>query len=97
MESSLRDADGCYVTVSDLCARKPRSRRAANGSRSFFGPATNTRVEVGINATGMKASDRLQEPPAGQMCNYRVKLTDAKEVDAELIAWIQAAFNQSGG
>ena len=59
---------------------------------AMIGPATNTRVEVGLNVKGLKATDRLQELPAGQMCNYKVKLTDATEVDAELIAWIKAAY-----
>ncbi len=64
---------------------------------AMIGPATNTRVEVGINAKGLKATDRLQELPAGQMCSYKVKLADARDVDAELIAWIKVAFTQSGG
>lgn len=59
---------------------------------AMIGPATNTRVEVGLNMKGVKATDRLQELPAGQMCNYKVKLSDAKEVDAELIAWIKTAY-----
>lgn len=63
---------------------------------AMIGPATNTRVEVGLNAKGLEAADRLQELPAGQMCNYKVKLTDTRDVDAELIAWIKAAFMQSG-
>ncbi len=63
---------------------------------AMIGPATNTRVEVGINAKGLKAADRLQEQPAGQMCNYKVKLVDVKEVDAELLAWIKAAFDAAG-
>lgn len=60
-----------------------------------IGPATNTRVEVGLNVKGLRATERLQELPAGQMCNYKVKLTDAAEVDAELIAWIKAAFDSA--
>ena len=63
---------------------------------AMIGPATNTRVEVGLNMKGIKATSRLQELPAGQMCNYKVKLTDAKEVDAELIAWIKTAFEAAG-
>jgi hypothetical protein len=61
-----------------------------------IGPATNTRVEVGLNMKGVKATDRLQELPSGQMCQYKVKLTDAREVDADLIAWIQTAYEAAG-
>jgi hypothetical protein len=40
---------------------------------------------------GVKSTARLEELPAGQMCNYRVKLTDPAQVDAELIAWVRTA------
>jgi len=61
-----------------------------------LGPATNTRVEVGLNMKGVAATDRLLEMPAMSMCNYKVKLTDPKEVDKELIAWVKMAFASAG-
>ena len=61
-----------------------------------IGPATTTKVEVGLNAKGLKVTDRLQALPAGQMCNYRVRLAGVEEVDTELIAWIRAAFEAAG-
>jgi hypothetical protein len=61
-----------------------------------IGPATNTRVEVGLNMKGVKSTARLEELPAGQMCNYRVKLTDPAQVDAELIAWVKTAYDAAG-
>jgi predicted transport protein len=61
-----------------------------------IGPATNTRVEVGLNMKGVTANERLEQLPAGQMCNYKVKLTDAAQVDAELIAWIRTAYDAAG-
>ena len=63
---------------------------------AMLGPKTNTRFEVGINAKDMKKSARLAEQPTGSMCNYIVALTDAKEVDAELIAWIKSAYEGAG-
>lgn len=42
------------------------------------------------------ASERLIELPAGGMCQYKVSLTDAKEVDPELIAWIRQAYEKAG-
>ena len=30
------------------------------------------------------------------MCNYKVKLTDAAEVDAELVVWVRQAFDSAG-
>jgi hypothetical protein len=63
---------------------------------AMIGPATNTRVEVGLNMKGVKATDRLNELPAGQMCQYKVKVSDVKEVDKELIDWIRQAYDSAG-
>lgn len=63
---------------------------------AMIGPKTNTRFEVGINIKGLKKNARLNEQPAGSMCNYTVNLTEAKEVDAELIAWIKSAYEGAG-
>ena len=59
---------------------------------AMIGPATNSRVEVGINMKGVPGTDRLLEQPAGGMCQYKVKLTDANEVDSELLNWVRTAF-----
>ena len=63
---------------------------------AMIGPKTNTRFEVGINAKELKKNARLLEQPKGSMCNYTVNVTDAKEVDTKLIAWIKSAFEQAG-
>ena len=58
----------------------------------MIGPKTNTRFEVGINAKDLKKNARLLEQPKGSMCNYIVNVTDPKEVDSELVAWIKSAY-----
>lgn len=63
---------------------------------AMIGPATNTRIEVGLNMKGVDATTRLAEMPSGGMCNYKVKVTDVAEVDAELIAWIKRAYESAG-
>lgn len=67
-------------------------------SRQFamIGPATNTRVELGLNVKGLPADPRLVEQGAGKMCNYVVKLTDASQVDDDVVAWMRAAYDASG-
>jgi hypothetical protein len=62
---------------------------------AMIGPATNTRVEVGINMKGMPGTDRLLPQSPGGMCQYKVKLTTAAEVDAELIGWVRKAYDES--
>ncbi len=59
---------------------------------AMIGPKTNTRFEVGINAKDFKQNARLLEQPKGSMCNYIVNVSDAREVDAELVAWLKSAF-----
>lgn len=61
-----------------------------------IGPATNTRVEVGLNFTDVEPTDRLEKLPAGKMTKYLVKITDVEQVDAELIGWIEKAHRAAG-
>ena len=59
---------------------------------AMIGPATNTRVEVGLNMKGVPETGRLVAMPPNSMCNYKVKLTDPAEVNAALIAWLRRAY-----
>lgn len=63
---------------------------------AMIGPATKTRVEVGLNMKGVAATTRLIEMPPGKMCQYKVNLSDSKEVDKELISWIKQAYDSAG-
>lgn len=60
------------------------------------GPATRTRVDVGLNMKGVPATARLLELPPGGMCQYRVSLTTPDEVDQELMTWVRAAYEGAG-
>ena len=61
-----------------------------------IGPATKTRVEVGLNMKGAVATQRLIALPPGGMCQYKINVTDAKEVDGELVDWIWQAYDSAG-
>jgi hypothetical protein len=60
------------------------------------GPATKTRVDVGLNMKGVPATGRLIELPPGGMCQYRVSLTSVDDVDDELLAWVRLAYEGAG-
>lgn len=64
-------------------------------SRQFamITPATKSRVEVGLNAKELEATDRLLAMPKGSMCHFRVNLSDPEQVDDELIGWIRSAYD----
>jgi len=59
-------------------------------------PATKTRVEVGLNMKDIEATDRLIAMPKGSMCHFKVNVTEATQVDDELIAWIKYAYEGAG-
>jgi hypothetical protein len=61
-----------------------------------IGPATNTQVEVGLNMKGVTPTERLVQLPPKGMCDYKVRLASAAEVDAELVAWIRTAYDAAG-
>jgi hypothetical protein len=63
---------------------------------AMVGPPTNTRVEVGLNMKGITGTNRLETLPPGGMCNFKVKLTDAGQVDQELFDWIKHAYDSAG-
>lgn len=62
---------------------------------AMLGPATNTRFELGLNAKELSGSERLEPQAPGGMCQFKVKLTDASQVDAELFGWLKACFEAS--
>jgi hypothetical protein len=63
---------------------------------AMIGPGSATRVDVGLNMKGVPATDRLLAEKPGGMCQYKVKLTSASEVDAELVGWLRQAFDAAG-
>jgi hypothetical protein len=64
---------------------------------AMIGPATNARVEIGINSKDLAADVRLLEQPKGtNVCNFVVRVTDPAQVDATLIGWIRTAFEGAG-
>lgn len=63
---------------------------------AMIGPGSKGRLEVGLNAKGLPAAERLAEQPSGGMCNYKVFLTDPAQVDDELLAWIRQSFDSAG-
>jgi hypothetical protein len=58
-------------------------------------PATKSRVEVGLNAKELEATERLIALPKGSMCHFKVNVTDPEQVDDELVGWIRAAYDAS--
>ena len=61
-----------------------------------LGPATQTQVELGLNAKGLPAHARLKLMPPGGMCQYTLRLSSTADIDARVAAWLRAAFDAAG-
>lgn len=59
-------------------------------------PATKTRIDLGFKLKDTPVTDRLgNSGPFGTMCTHRVKISEIKDIDAELKDWIKEAYNKS--
>ena len=60
-------------------------------------PATKTRIDLGLKLREKEPAGRLEDSgPFGTMCTHRVRLSEVKEVDTELKAWLAAAYQEAG-
>lgn len=60
-----------------------------------LGPATKTRVDLGLNIKDA-LDDPRAEPTPKAMCDYRIKLTDADDVDGQVACWLRMAYDAAG-
>jgi len=59
----------------------------------LFQPASG-RIDVGINLKGAAAKGRLEASGSfNAMVSHRVRVASAKDIDAELEAWLRAAYD----
>lgn len=57
-------------------------------------PSTKTRVDVGINLKGTKPTKRLENSGSfNAMVSHRVRVSDKKEINTELIGWLKKAYS----
>jgi hypothetical protein len=63
---------------------------------AMLGPASNTQFELGINVKNLETDERLVEQPAGSMCNYKARLTNADQVDEIVVSWVRRAYQAAG-
>ena len=59
-------------------------------------PATKTRFEIGINLKGQEPKGKLEPEKPNAMCSHKIKLTDLKDIDNEVIEWKKTAYNNAG-
>lgn len=59
-------------------------------------PATKTRIDLGLKLKDKPVEGRLENSgPFGTMCTHRVRLESVEHVNAELMGWINEAYDKS--
>jgi hypothetical protein len=58
-------------------------------------PTTKQRVDLGLRLEGLEPSGRLQSSKIHETMPLQVSLTSLDEVDAEVVAWLQQAYDQN--
>jgi len=67
-----------------------------NKQFAIIQPSTKTRVDLGLNLKGADSTDRLESSGSfNSMVSHRVRLSEKKHVDKELIAWLKKAYLSS--
>lgn len=63
---------------------------------AILNPATKTRFEVGINLKGQEAKGKLEAEKPNAMCSHKINIADIKDIDKEVINWLQMAYDHAG-
>jgi predicted transport protein len=60
-------------------------------------PSTKDRLDVGLNIKGIAPSGIVEEGSKwNAMCTHRIKVTDEKMINKDLVNWIKEAYDQAG-
>lgn len=63
---------------------------------ALVGPGSKGRLEVGVNLRGAEGTARFEALGPGKMCTHRTFVTDAGEIDDELLAFVRRAYEAAG-
>ncbi len=67
-----------------------------NKQFAIIQPSTKTRVDIGINLKGEPTTDRLEASGSfNSMVSHRVRVSEKKEINAELKKWLKKAYEAS--
>ena len=60
-------------------------------------PSTKTRLDLGLNLKGKAPEGRLEASGSfNAMCSHRIRLSATEDVDADVLAWLQEAWEAAG-
>lgn len=80
----------------EIAPKKAYVSLRRNKQFAIVQPSTKTRLDIGINLKGEPETKRLEKSGSfNGMVSHRVRVTDIKEIDKELIDWIKKAYSNS--
>lgn len=87
-------ATGKFGKDVEISPKKAYVSLRRNKQFAIIQPSTKTRVDVGINLKGIEPAGRLEKSGSfNAMVSHRVRVETVKDVDKELIGWLQAAYD----
>jgi len=86
----------CAIGEFDIAPKKGYISLRRKRQFAMIGPATNTRIELGINAKDLPEHPWLLLQPAGGMCQYKVKLSSLADIPSGLADILKAAYDSAG-
>ena len=92
----LAKAVGKFGADVELAPKKTYVSLRRSKQFALVQPSTPERLDVGINLTGAAPGGRLEASGSfNAMVSHRVRVTDSKDIDAELLGWLRAAYDQA--
>jgi predicted transport protein len=77
----------------EIAPKKAYVSLRRNKQFGLIQPSTKTRLDVGLNLSDAAADGRLEQSGSfNSMVSHRVRLSQAGEVDEELIGWLRQAY-----
>jgi len=59
-------------------------------------PASKTRFEIGIILKGQPPQGKLEVEKPGMMCSHKICIAGDGDLDAEVMGWLKAAYDNAG-
>ena len=67
-----------------------------NKQFAILQPSTKTRLDIGLNLRDVEPQGRLEAAGSwNSMCSHRIRATDLKDIDAEVVKWLKMAYENS--
>ncbi len=94
----IHDAIVAYVkSYGDELEISPKKTSVSLRRKKQFAliqPSTKTRIDLGLNLKGVEPTGRLEA--MNSMCTHKIKLTGAEDLDGDVKAWLDQAFDRAG-